>query len=115
MSGTLYTDTLTLSGGVVIQRQSIGVASAGSVVDLKNADGYLGVGPASLTVKTLLNYPEMTIPTVIDNLLNQGTISERVISYFFAPILETEVTYGRITFGGIDPADHIDSITYTYV
>ena len=113
MSGTLYTDTLTLSGGVVIHKQSIDVASEESVVDLRTTDGFLGVGPVILTETTLVDYPEITIPTVIDNLLNQGAISERVISYFFAPILETEVTYGRITFGGIDPADHIDSITYT--
>ena len=112
MLGTLYTDTLTLSSGVVIHRQSIGVASEESVLR-GTADGMLGLGPVILTQNTLVDYPEITIPTVIDNLLNQGAISERVISYFFAPILETEVAYGRITFGGIDPADHAGPITYT--
>ena len=74
MLGTLYTDTLTLSDGVVIQGQSIGVGSAGPV--LRAANGVLGLGPRILTVDTLLHEPDMLIPTVIDNLLIQGDIDQ---------------------------------------
>src|SRR6267154_3175127 len=105
MLGTLYTDTLTLSAGVVIQEQMIGVASEGNVVNFRNADGILGLGPVILTEDTLVDEPDGIIPTVIDNLLIQGDIDQRVISYYFPPSLETEVIYGMITFGGIDSLD----------
>src|SRR6267154_1100195 len=112
MLGNLYTDTLTLSPSVVIHNQMIGVASEGRP---RKFDGILGLGPVILTLMTLDNSPDTTIPTVIDNLLIQGSISQRVISYFFAPTLQKEVTYGAITLGGINPADHTSPITYTYV
>jgi len=113
MLGTLYTDTLTLSDGVVIQGQSIGVGSAGRSSRLRGADGILGLGPRALTVDTLVHEPDTLIPTVIDNLYTQGAISQRIISYYFTPFLETEVTYGTITFGGIDPVGQTGPITYT--
>ena len=108
MLGTLYTDSLTLSDGVVIDEQSIGVVSGNNY-----ADGILGLGPVALTVNTLVDEPTTLIPTIIDNLVEQGAISQRVISYFFAPFLDTAVAYGTITFGGIDPANHAGPITYT--
>src|SRR6267154_2496438 len=107
MLGTLYTDTLTLSDGVVIHEQSIGVGSG-----LNDIDGILGLGPVALTVNTLVDEPDTLIPTVIDTLFEQGAISQRVISYFFAPSEKAEVNYGLITFGGIDPDDHTCPITY---
>jgi len=107
MLGTLYTDTLTFSDGVVIYEQSIGVGSC-----TKDVDGMLGLGPVALTADTLVDEPHTLIPTAIDNLLEQGAISQRVISYFFAPFLDTAVAYGTITFGGIDPDDHTGPITY---
>ena len=110
MLATLYTDTLTLSAGVVIHKQAIGFVSKGKVPE--NADGILGLGPTILTEDTLVDAPNMLIPTVIDNLLIQGDIDQRVISYYFPPSLETEVIYGTITFGGIDPPDHTGPITY---
>jgi len=107
MLGTLYTDTITLSDGVVIHKQSIGV---GSGID---ADGILGLGPVALTAETLVDEPNTLIPTVIDNLLEQGVIDQHIISYFFLPFEEGEINYGAITFGGIDPDYHTGSeITY---
>jgi len=113
MLGTLYTDTLTLNSGVLIPQQSIGVPSEGIVLSIKNADGILGLGPVALTMGTLVNHPYRTIRTVIDNLLFQNAISQRVISYSFIPSSATEIPYGTITLGGIDPADHAGPITYT--
>ena len=107
MLGTLYTDTLTLSDGVVIHEQSIGVGSG-----LNDIDGILGLGPVALTVNTLVDEPDTLIPTVIDTLFEQGAISQRVISYLFVPFEEAEVNYGSITFGGIDSDDHTGPITY---
>ena len=113
MLGTLYRDTTTLSGGVVIRQQFIGVASEESLLIINGADGVLGLGPVALTVGTLVNDLDGTIPTVVDNLLIQNAISQPVISYFFLPSLATEIHYGTITFGGIDPANHAGPITYT--
>jgi len=114
MSGTLYTDTLTLGDGVVIPEQSIGVDSEGDPPSMHGADGVLGLGPVAVTKGSLVNDPETTIPTVIDNLFTwQGAISQSIISFFFSPSLYTRVTYGTTTFGGIDPGDHTGSITYT--
>jgi len=115
MLGTEYTDTVTLGNGLVITKQSFGVGSLINSPPLIASDGILGLGPVILTLMTLDNSPDTTIPTVIDNLLIQGSISQRVISYFFAPTLQKEVTYGAITLGGINPADHTSPITYTYV
>ena len=113
MLGELYSDTLTFLGpGVVIHEQSICVASE-TPGHGNRADGILGLGPVALTAETLVDEPTTLIPTVIDNLLSQGDIDQRVISYFFAPTLENEVTYGTITFGGINPPDHTGSIAYT--
>src|SRR6267154_6757568 len=113
MLGTLYRDTVTLSGGVVIPEQLIGVASEDSLLSIHGADGVLGLGPVALTVGALVNNPDGTIPTVIDNLLMENAISQHVISYSFIPSLATEIPYGTITLGGIDPADHTGPITYT--
>jgi len=113
MLGNLYTDTLTLGDGVVIHEQMIGVASKGGAPGLSRADGILGLGPILLTVDSLVDPDEdLFMPTVIDNLYTQGSISQRIISYFFVPTSETEVTYGRIMLGEITP-DHTGSITYT--
>ena len=107
MLGTLYTDTLTLIDGVMVHEQSIGVGRG-----IRGADGILGLGPVALTANTLVNEPDTLIPTIVDNLLEQGAISQRVISYFFVPFEEAEVNYGSITFGGIDPDDHTGPVTY---
>src|SRR6267154_1687491 len=107
MLGTLYTDTLTLSDGVMIHEQSIGVGSG-----INHNDGILGLGPVALTANILVDEPDTLIPTVIDNLLEQGDISQHVVNYFFVPSTEEEVSYGLITFGGIDPDDPTGPITY---
>ena len=113
MLGMEYTDTLTLSNGVVIPEQSIGVADKRGGLGLHGADGIFGLGPVGLTKATLNNDPQASIPTIIDNLLTQGTITQNVVSFFFAPMLQTSITYGTITLGGIDPTDVTSSITYT--
>lgn len=46
-TGTEYTDTVTLGTGLVITKQSIGVAS--SVTGISGVDGILGIGPVDLT------------------------------------------------------------------
>ena len=111
MLGTEFTDTLTLGEGIVITKQSIGVASDSS--QFSSVDGILGIGPVDLTLNTLLKEQTTTIPTVTDNLYHQGTISENIVSISFEPATSPVVTNGELTFGGTDSTKHTGSIAYT--
>ncbi|KAG9312169.1 acid protease [Chiua virens] len=96
--GEEWLDTVTLSPALVINRQSIGVAN--SSIGFQNIDGILGVGPIDLTKGTVSNIS--TVPTVMDNLFAQGTISEAVLGVYFVPVSEP-TSDGELTFGGYDP------------
>ncbi|KAG1845950.1 aspartic peptidase domain-containing protein [Suillus tomentosus] len=110
-SGTEYTDTITLGTGLTIPSQSIGVASTSS--GFPGVDGILGIGPLDLTNGSLTNEPTKTIPTVIDNLYSQGTISQKVFGISFEPTTSNLVTNGVLTFGGTDATKYTGSIAYT--
>ncbi|OJA14412.1 hypothetical protein AZE42_07676 [Rhizopogon vesiculosus] len=74
VDGEEYLDTVTFNSDLVIEKQSIGVASAGSNAGLTGGiDGILGLGPVDLTIGTSSN--DVEIPTVLDNLYQQKTIS----------------------------------------
>jgi hypothetical protein len=109
-SGQEYTDTVTVGSSAVINQQSIGVAS--NVKDKIVVDGMLGLGPVDLTRGTVINTD--TVPTVIDNLFSQGTISENVVSISFEPITDSsgEQLNGELTVGGTDSSKYTGAITY---
>ncbi|KZT32608.1 aspartic peptidase A1 [Sistotremastrum suecicum HHB10207 ss-3] len=107
-SGTEYLDTVSLGPSLVIQQQSIGVASTSSGFD--GVDGILGIGPVDLTEGTVSG--ENSIPTVTDNLFARGIISSNEIGISFEPTTTPEVTNGELTFGGIDSTKFTSSITY---
>jgi cathepsin E len=73
-SGTEFIDQVTLGSGLVIPRQSIGVASTSSGFD--GVDGILGIGPVDLTQGTVSGVG--SVPTVTDNLFSQ-------VSFNFPP------------------------------
>ncbi|KAJ3837258.1 aspartic proteinase precursor [Lentinula raphanica] len=108
-SGTEYIDEVTLSSSLVITSQSIGVASSSE--GFNGTDGILGIGPDDLTEGTVSGVS--TVPTVTDNLFNQGTISEKVVAISFEPTTSEEVTNGELTFGGTDSSKFTGDITYT--
>ena len=82
--GSPVTDTVTLGPGLVIQNQSIGVASTAQ--GFQGVDGILGIGPVDLTEGTVSgNAP---VPTVTDNLFAQGTIANDSIGIFYQPTTE---------------------------
>ncbi|KAJ3712474.1 aspartic peptidase domain-containing protein [Lentinula raphanica] len=108
-SGTEYIDEVTLSSSLVITSQSIGVASSSQ--GFGGTDGILGIGPDDLTEGTVSGVS--TVPTVTDNLFNQGTISEKVVAISFEPTTSENVTNGELTFGGTDSSKFIGDITYT--
>ncbi|KAJ7715163.1 aspartic peptidase domain-containing protein [Mycena maculata] len=111
-SGTEYTDTVTLAPGLVINEQSIGVASTSSGFN-SGVDGILGIGPVDLTAGTVSNTP--TVPTVTDSLFSQGTISADIIGISFQPAITSNDTGGSIAFGGPDTTKISAPINYTPV
>ena len=105
-------DTVTLSSDLVIQNQSIGVASLSQ--GFAGVDGILGVGPVDLTTGTLGGSSE-TIPTVTDNLFSQGVISSNLVSVSYNPITNEPSTNGELIFGGTDSNAFTGDITFTPV
>ena len=106
-SGEEWTDTVTLASDLVIKDQSIGVASSATGFD--GVDGILGIGPPDLSFGTVNN--TNTVPTVLDNLRSQGTISEEVLGIYYVPASEFSST-GRLTFGGYDNSVITSSVEY---
>jgi saccharopepsin len=105
-SGEEWLDTVTLAPGLVINQQSIGVASSSTGVS--GVDGVLGVGPVDLTSGSVSNTG--TVPTVSDNLLSQGKISEEVLGIYYIPISQSGT--GKLTFGGYDNSVITSSVNY---
>ena len=64
---------------------------------------------------TLTDAPLEQIPTVVQNLYEQGEISEAVFGVFFAPTNTDSSTNGEITFGGTDSTRYTGTIAYTLV
>ncbi|KAN0128880.1 Aspartic peptidase domain containing protein [Lactarius tabidus] len=108
-SGTEYLDTVTISSGLVITKQSIGVAASSS--GFSGFDGILGIGPVDLTVGTLSPDTNTPIPTVTDNLFSQGTIPSDLVSVSFEPTTTSSNANGELTFGGTDSTKFTGSIT----
>ncbi|KAG1851512.1 aspartic peptidase domain-containing protein [Suillus tomentosus] len=106
-SGEEYIDTVTLNSDLVIDNQSIGVASSTSIGD--GVDGLLGVGPVGLTRGTVSNTDE--VATVTQNLYTQGTISSEVLGVFFAPA-SSDDSGGELTFGGYDASKITGDVSY---
>ncbi|KAG1901049.1 acid protease [Suillus fuscotomentosus] len=106
-SGEEYTDTVHLSTGLVIDEQSIGVASYSQGFD--GVDGILGVGPADLTEGTVSNVN--VVPTVTDNLYSQGVIGTKALGIYFVPAAASD-SVGELTFGGHDSSKITSPVTY---
>ncbi|EIM81431.1 family A1 protease [Stereum hirsutum FP-91666 SS1] len=109
-SGTEYTDTVTLGSDLVIQNQSIGVASTAQ--GFSDVDGILGIGPVDLTSGTVAN--NQPVPTVTDNLFSQGTISVESIGISYEPTTTSSegTMNGELTFGGVDSGKTTGDVNY---
>ncbi|KAG1889036.1 acid protease [Suillus fuscotomentosus] len=110
VSGEEYTDTVTLSSDLVVNSQSIGVASEAS--QMGGLDGILGLGPVDLTQGLVDDTSE--VATVMDNLYTQKTISSEVLGVFFAPASSSDSS-GELTFGSYDTAKITGRINYVPV
>lgn len=96
---------MTLSPTLVIQNQSIGVAS--SAQGFNGVDGILGIGPVDLTSGTVSSTD--LVPTVTDNLFAQGTITSDSIGIFYEPTTSSNSVNGELSFGGTDNTKSVPS------
>ncbi|KIK55665.1 hypothetical protein GYMLUDRAFT_47631 [Collybiopsis luxurians FD-317 M1] len=106
--GTEFIDRITLSSSLVINNQSIGVASDSE--GFEDVDGILGIGPVDLTKGTVENVD--TVPTVTDNLFAQGTIAQNLVAISFQPATTEDDNSGQLTFGGTDSSKFTGEITF---
>ncbi|KAG6373247.1 acid protease [Boletus reticuloceps] len=106
-TGKVWNDTISFSPSLIISEQAIGVANSSDGFDY--LDGILGVGPTDLTNHTVRGVDR--IPTVMDNLFSQGTISEESLGIYFMPAAGTTKT-GELTFGGYDDSVIVGPVTY---
>jgi hypothetical protein len=96
---------------LTVSSQSIGVASSSS--GFEGTDGIIGFGPTDLTEETVSG--SSTVPTFMDNLYSQGTISSEVLGVYFADESgsDSDDANGVLTLGGTDSSLYSGSITYT--
>ena len=108
-SGNEYTDKVSF-GGLTVTSQSIGAATSATGFD--GVDGIIGFGPVDLTEGTVSN--ANTVPTFMDNLYSQGSISSEVLGVFFQPESgrDTDATNGELTLGGTDSSKYTGTLTY---
>ncbi|TVY38284.1 Polyporopepsin [Lachnellula occidentalis] len=97
-------------GGLSVSSQSIGAASTSS--GFTSVDGIIGFGPVDLTEGTVSS--ANTVPTFMDNLYSQGSISTEVLGVSFSPESgsDTDDANGELTLGGTDSSKYSGSITY---
>lgn len=108
-SGTEYTDKVSF-GGLTVSSQSIGAASSAS--GFSGVDGIIGFGPVDLTQGTVSN--ANTVPTFMDNLYSQGSISSEVLGVYFKPESGSDQNdaNGELTLGGVDSSKYTGALTY---
>jgi len=107
-SGSEFTDTVTLAPNLVIDSQSIGVASTAQGFD--DVDGILGIGPVDLTTGTVSNTE--SVPTVTDNLFAQGAIANDSIGISFEPTTSDDSVNGELDFGGVDTSKITGDVSF---
>ncbi|KAF9015688.1 aspartic protease [Cyathus striatus] len=113
-SGNEFTDTVTLASGLVIPKQSIGVATRSSGFD--GVDGILGIITITyvmLLTDTLSPATGSTVPTVTGNLFANGVITSNEIGISFEPTTSQDVVNGELTWGGTDSSKFTGSISFT--
>ncbi|KAK0108851.1 hypothetical protein ONS96_002691 [Cadophora gregata f. sp. sojae] len=108
-SGTEYTDTVSFAG-LTVSKQSIGAAS--TATGFSGVDGIIGFGPVGLTSGTVAS--TSTVPTFMDNLKAQGSISTEVLGVSFRPESgsDSDDANGELTLGGVDSSKYSGTLQY---
>ncbi|KAJ3885370.1 acid protease [Lentinula edodes] len=96
--GDETTNTVNITPGLAVENQSIGNALLSEGFD--GVDGIMG---CSFVHVNFTEIPGIqTIPTVMDNLFAQGTISNETLGVFLAPTTTDDPVNGELSFGGVD-------------
>ncbi|KAF8141361.1 acid protease [Boletus edulis] len=112
-SGKEYLDQVTLAPNLVITNQSIGDALSNA--GFQGVDGIVGVGPVDLTLGTFSPDKNATAPTVMNNLMSQGLIENKVLGVYFGPATNYSDKNGALTYGGADLSVCEGEFTYAPV
>ncbi|KAL5489707.1 hypothetical protein ACEPAI_4539 [Sanghuangporus weigelae] len=119
--GKLWYDCVKI-GSLFIENQGIGVAEDAFGFE-DGVDGILGLGLAELTKEFLIRESDddelEVIPTIIDNLFEQGKIQQRMFSISFDRMSATLRNkdykgefHGVLTLGGTDPSRYTGEMIY---
>ena len=73
---------------------------------------FCSLGPTDLTLRTLSPDNTSVIPTVMDNLFEQGKIEQNLVAVSFEPTTDTEAVNGDLSFGGTDSTKYTGDIAY---
>ncbi|KAJ7066945.1 acid protease [Mycena amicta] len=111
-SGVEMFEKVSLAPSLTIPNQSIAVSEPPIPQGFpETIDGILGIGPSGLTKGTQILAQNKQIPTVADNLFNQGSISKPMIGIYYQPT--AAAGNGNLTLGGVDNTKIISDIHYT--
>ncbi|TCD63444.1 hypothetical protein EIP91_005385 [Steccherinum ochraceum] len=115
MLGEQYLDVVHIAPGLSITNQSIGVALI--AIGFDDVDGLLGIGPQVLTYGNLFPNATEFVPTVVDNLYDQGIIPKPFIGISFQPNNATQnqnmtITNGELSFGDVDASKYEGDVNY---
>ncbi|KAG6332007.1 hypothetical protein ID866_7080 [Astraeus odoratus] len=114
-TGMTHNDIVSLDNVLTINPQPIGVSDRPGVFDNpEDYDGILGLGPTALTTHIGEDSdPIPPIPTVVDSLYSQGTISHAVLGVYFMPYYNGDG--GELSFGNIDDTVLASGVHYVPV
>lgn len=74
------------------------------------------LGPRGLTKGTLSSpHQNKTVPTVLDNLHKQKSISVETLGVYFAPSPSTGLPIGELSFGAVDRTKIVGNVNYVPV
>ncbi|GAB5589713.1 hypothetical protein Unana1_04613 [Umbelopsis nana] len=108
VKGNEVVDTVTVSAGLKITSQELGIANQS--VGFDGLDGIFGLGPTDLTAGTVDGVA--SVPTVLDNLFSEGAIPSNEFSLSFEPTVSGSEMNGVITFGGTDSSKFTGALSY---
>ncbi|KAG2362602.1 aspartic peptidase domain-containing protein [Suillus spraguei] len=113
--GTIWHDTVTLSGGLTVPEFPVGIAEIFKDIE-EDEIGVLGLGPRALSRGKVIDEPLKIIPTITDYLYYQRKINHHIVGVFFQPTAtEADSFSGELSFGGPDNTKYTDNIVYTAV
>ncbi|KAG2074570.1 acid protease [Suillus decipiens] len=103
--GTIFEDQLSFEGvaDLIIPEMPIGVVFDTRDIAI-HADGVLGIGPISSSLRALPNSLEQTIPPITDFLVSNSYIRRAYVGMFFQPTSQNGDNYGELCFGGTNPS-----------